>query len=211
MDDASRKSVLVLGADGRVGRHLLRLGAARGLEVRGQSRPGSQPPEGAVGADPRDPTALAGLLEGCDAALYVLGYRGRGRVRFFSETTAALIEAMRRSCVRRLILVTGVGAGETRGHGGFWYDKVIFPLFTGAFYKDKERQEALVRESGLDWTLVRPAPFSQCAGHGPMQTLVRIGRGDALRRIRTEDVANFMLDELEHPQFRAQAVFIGWP
>ena len=151
------------------------------------------------------------MLKGCDAVLYVLGYRGRGHVTFFSETTAALMDAMRQSGVRRLIAVTGVGVGETRGHGGLWYDKVIYPLFTRDLYVDKERQEALIRSSGLDWTIVRPAPFSRRSGPGEMSALTQVGPGDVLRRIRTEDVARFMLDELKASRFVHQAVFIGWP
>jgi len=211
MDGSSHKAVLVLGADGRVGRHLIRLGLERGIEMRGQVRPNSPPSPNATAADPRDPVALAGLLKGCRAALYVLGYRGRGHVTFFSETTAALIAAMQQSGVQRLIAVTGVGAGETRGHGGLWYDKVIFPLFTRDLYADKERQEAMIRSSGLDWTVVRPAPFSRRSGKGRMRALTQVGPADVLRRIRTEDVASFMLDELETARFPGQTVFIGWP
>jgi NAD(P)H-binding len=55
--------------------------------------------------------------------------------------------------------VTGVGAGETKGHGGFVYDRILYPLFTKGIYADKDKQEDLVRQSQTDWTLVRPAPF----------------------------------------------------
>ena len=56
---------------------------------------------------------------GQDAVIYTLGFHGRGEVSFFSETTTALVAAMQASGLRRLITVTGVGAGYTKGHGGF--------------------------------------------------------------------------------------------
>jgi nucleotide-binding universal stress UspA family protein len=56
------------------------------------------------------------------------------------------------------VCVTGVGAGDTQGHGGFLSDRILYPLFTKGIYADKE-QEALIRDSAADWTIVRPAPF----------------------------------------------------
>ena len=58
--------------------------------------------------------------------------------------------------MKRLIAVTGLGAGDSRGHGGFIYDAVVFPLLLKRVYDDKDVQERIVRSSGLDWTIVRP-------------------------------------------------------
>lgn len=210
MTTQARGRILVLGGDGRVGARLVRLARERGWRVRARVRPPGRG-RGTCPANPTDFAALARLAEGCDAVLYALGYRGRGEVEFFSQTTRTLLAAMNARGVARLIAVTGVGAGETRGHGGFWYDRVIFPLFTRNLYADKERQEALIRSSGLDWTIVRPAPFSRRAGAGPLRVLTRVGSRDVLRRIRPQDVARFMIDELEQRRHVGQAVFIGWP
>ena len=56
------------------------------------------------------------------------------------------------------VAITGIGSGETRGHGGFIYDRIIYSLFTRNRYQDKTRQEALIATSELDWIIVRPAP-----------------------------------------------------
>jgi uncharacterized protein YbjT (DUF2867 family) len=58
--------------------------------------------------------------------------------------------------VNRLIAVTGLGAGDSRGHGGILYDAVVFPLLLKRAYDDKDVQEWIIRSSGLDWTIVRP-------------------------------------------------------
>jgi hypothetical protein len=56
--------------------------------------------------------------------------------------------------VKRLICVTGFGAGDSRGHGGFLYS-VAFHLLMGRVYDDKDVQERIVRRSKLDWVIAR--------------------------------------------------------
>jgi hypothetical protein len=63
---------------------------------------------------------------------------------------------MKTAGVKRLIAVTGLGAGDSRGHGGLLYDAVVFPLLLKRVYDDKDVQEWIIRSSGLDWTIVRP-------------------------------------------------------
>jgi hypothetical protein len=106
--------------------------------------------------------------------------------------------------------VTGVGAGETKGHGGFLYDRILYPLFTKGIYADKDVQEALIRNSGLEWTIVRPAPFRAHTPSGPLRAVTNVERV-TLRKVSRLEVASFLLDELEQNRFVRQAVFIGHP
>lgn len=55
--------------------------------------------------------------------------------------------AMNQHSVRRLICVTGVGDGETKGHGGFLYDRILYPLLTKGIYADKDKQERRISGS----------------------------------------------------------------
>ncbi len=167
------RRVAVLGASGAVGRRIVERLAKRGFSVAGQTR--SPDKLAAVAGiavhafDPRDSARLAEFVRGSDAVIFALGVDTIGATTLFSETTDALIAAMKAHGVRRLIAITGVGAGETRGHGGFFYDRIIFPLFTRKRYRDKERQEALIAASGLDWTIVRPARFSEQPASGAIE------------------------------------------
>ena len=166
--------LLILGASGGVGRLAVAEALAAGHIVTAQSRDAARldgMPEAVrrVAADPADAHALVAAVAGQDGVLYALGVRGLGETRVFSDTTRALIDVMQRCAVRRLVAITGVGAGETRGHGGWFYDRVIFPLFTARRYADKTRQEALIAASGLDWTVLRPAPFVRRAPRSPLE------------------------------------------
>lgn len=206
--------VLVLGASGGVGRRLLVRGLARGHAMRAQTRDKRRlagVPDGVevVAADPTDATALRALVAGQQAVIIALGTAPGRRTTLFSEVTAKLIPAMQTQGVRRLVAITGVGAGDTRGHGGLLYDWIIYPLFTRPLYEDKNRQEELVRQSTLDWVLVRPAPFKADAGPTPFQVITEVRPETQLRRITREEVADFVLDQLEHDRYLHKAPFIG--
>ncbi|WP_421999301.1 NAD(P)-dependent oxidoreductase [Reyranella sp.] len=206
--------VLLLGASGGVGRRLLEQGTKRGHVIRAQTRVLSRladAPAGVevVAADPTDAAALRALVAGQQAVVMALGATPGRRTTLFSDVTAKLILAMRAEGTTRLVAITGVGAGETRGHGGLLYDNVIYPLFTRPLYADKNRQEELVRRSALDWVLVRPAPFKSTSGMTPLQAITEIRPTTRLTRIKREEVATFVLDELTNDRYLHKAVFIG--
>ena len=56
---------------------------------------------------------------------------------------------MKAADFKRLIAVTGLGAGDSRGHGGLLYDAVVFPLLLKRVYDDKDVQEWIIKSSGL--------------------------------------------------------------
>jgi putative NADH-flavin reductase len=208
------KRIAVLGASGGVGRRVVDRLLARGAEVVCQTRNAATLADLAGRArarafDPRDVQALAEFVSGADAVIFALGTDRIGATTLFSEVTAALIPAMRSGSVRRLIAITGVGAGETRGHGGFLYDRVIFPLFTRRRYTDKDRQEALIAESGLDWVIVRPAPFADRAAPGPLRVVTEIRPGTKLTWITRDEVADFVVAQPDSDRYIGQRPFIG--
>lgn len=205
---------LLLGASGSVGRRILAQGLGRGHAIRAQTRDAArlagQPSEiEVVAADPTDAAALSALVRGQQAVVMSLGTAPGRRTTVFSDVTAKLCRAMAAEGVKRLVAITGVGAGETRGHGGFVYDRLVYPLFTRPFYEDKNRQEQLIRASSLDWVIVRPAPFKATAGSSPLQALVEIRPSTVLRRVTRDEVAAFVLDQLADDRYLRKAVFLG--
>lgn len=204
--------LLVLGASGGVGQELLRQAPARGHRVTAQTRmPGRIAPAPNVDelvGNPTDETFLRAACAGQDAVLVVLGADHYGATTLFSDTMAALISAMTAVGVRRVVVVTGVGVGETRGHGGWLYNHIIYPLFTRHRYLDKERQERLLETSPLRWTIVRPCPFADRA-QGALEVLTEIAPDLQLRAVTRAEVATFLLDEIEQGTFIGRKPFIG--
>lgn len=207
--------ILLIGASGRLGRSVLGQGRERRHTFTAQTRTSGKISESsgiraAVG-DPTDRPFLDRAVPGHDAVLFVLGIDHRRSTTLFSDATRALLEAMRAAGVRRLVAVTGIGAGDTRGHGGWFYNLFVFPLLTRNRYRDKDKQEALIEASGLDWTIVRPAPFSDAAPEGALRVYEHVPPGLQLNKVNPHEVATFILEELEQGRYVHKKPFIGHP
>lgn len=204
--------VLILGATGGSGRQILRALSARGDSVVAIVRPRPEAVDLAAGetiaGDARDPAVLDRALGGCDAVISALGEPVTlfGEVTVLSSATRELVGAMQRRGVRRLIAITGIGAGDSRGHGGWVYDRLILQLILRKVYQDKDRQEAIIRASGLDWIIVRPvmltngAPRGVQAASDPSQP-----HGSIITRA---DVADFIVAQLDSNRWIGQTPLI---
>jgi uncharacterized protein YbjT (DUF2867 family) len=207
------RKILVLGATGGTGRWIVSQALARGHEVVAMVRSLEKGRElkGAtlVVGDARDERTLRQALKGVDAVVSALGTPASPfkEVTLLSESTHALVAAMKAEGVGRLVAITGLGAGDSRGHGGFVFDKLIFPLLLRKVYADKDRQEAIVRQSGLEWVLVRPTILNDKPGGPAIRTLTDL-RGMHGGTISRQDVARFVLDQVTDDRWLRQAPLI---
>jgi putative NADH-flavin reductase len=212
---ATPAKVLVLGATGPTGRRIVSRALARGYQVTALVRSPAKANDlgGArlVVGDARDEKALREAVSGQDFVVSALGTPASPfrEVTLLSTATRALVNAMKAEQVARLVCITGIGAGDSIGHGGFVFDRVIFPLLLRKVYADKNRQEAIVRDSGLDWSLVRPAILNDKPGRGAIRALTDLGgfHGGGISR---EDVATFVLDEMLAGTWRHRSPLITW-
>ena len=98
--------------------------------------------------DIRDDQSVDKATEGQDAVISCIGIRPtRKPVTVFSVGIKNVLASMGKSGVERLIAVTGIGAGDSRGHGGFFYDKIFQPLLLKTIYEDKDREETMIKGS----------------------------------------------------------------
>ncbi len=206
--------VLILGATGSLGRHLLPQALAQGHAVSVLARDASKIGEAAglriLPGDALRAEDLDGAVAGQDAVIYALGRSQHSQATtLFSDSTRLLIEAMRRHGVRRLVAITGIGAGDSKGHGGWLYDWVIYPLFTRKTYEDKDRQEALIRASELDWVIVRPASFTDGPRGGKLRAETKLD-GVTMAKISRADTAAFVLEQLSSDRYLRQTPLVGY-
>jgi uncharacterized protein YbjT (DUF2867 family) len=162
-----------------------------------------------VEGDARDEGALVQGLQGCAGVISSLGtsispFR---EVTLLSTATRALVKAMNRQSVRRLVCITGLGAGDSRGHGGFVFDQLIFRLLLRKVYDDKNRQEGIVRASGLDWVLVRPMVLNDKPPRGQVRAMVDLA-GINGGEIPRADVATFVVEQLTSDEWLRKAPLI---
>lgn len=210
----AHKRVLVLGATGGTGRAIVqKLNALGHVPVALVRSPEKAKDLDAViiEGDARDPAALEKALANCDAVISALGtpvspFR---KVTMLSTATKAVVAAMQRQNVRRLVSITGIGAGNSRGHGGFLFDRIIMPLLLKKVYADKDRQEAIIAQSGLEWVVVRPAVLNDKPRHGDVRALLDLSgfHGGTITR---SDVADFVVDQVESDTFVGRTPLITW-
>ncbi|CCE11601.1 putative Flavin reductase [Bradyrhizobium sp. STM 3843] len=211
----TQPKILVLGATGGTGRLIVAQALARGYEVtmlvRAPDKASDLKGAKLVVSDARDERALREALKGQDVVISALGTPASPfrEVTALSQMTRTLVNAMKAEHVARLISITGIGAGDSVGHGGFLFDNVIFPLLLRKVYADKNRQEAIVRDSGLDWVLVRPSVLNDKPGGHTIRALTDLSgfHGGTISRA---DVASFVLDQVRDDTWLKRSPLITW-
>jgi uncharacterized protein YbjT (DUF2867 family) len=193
----SGMKILVIGATGPTGRLIVSEALVNKHEVTAAvRRPESAAlPAGVriVAADVTNASSLIEAVRGQEAVICSLGSKlSRKPTTLLSGGTTNLLSAMQVAGVRRLVCITGIGAGDSKGHGGFLYDRIIQPLLLSEIYKDKTRQEERVRESQTEWTLVRPATLSNGPKTGKIKVYTRLD-GVTVGKIPRADVAACVL------------------
>ena len=207
--------ILIVGATRGIGRQVLEQALAAGHAVTALVRdPGRLDAQHerlkVVKVDILNAASVALAMDGQEAVCCSIGVKTPWlTVPVFSEGTRNLLEAMKKSGVRRLVCVTGIGAGDSRGHGGFLFDRLFFPLLLRAIYADKDRQESLIRASGVDWVIVRPGFLT----NGPLTGRYRVATdlsGVTAGRISRADVAHFILQQLVAPSHLRQTPLLTY-
>lgn len=203
--------VLVIGASRGIGLETVKAALAAGHHVRALSRSAGRSGFSHVSLETRRGDALNvadidAALEGIDVVIQALGVTARALmapVSLFSEATRILVSAMEKRAVRRLISVTGFGAGDSRAAINC-FQRVPFRLFFGRAYDDKSVQESLIKASQLDWTIVRPGVLVP----GPASYRYKVLVEPAQWRngfISRADVADFLVKQVTTTQYLRQA------
>jgi putative NADH-flavin reductase len=201
--------ILIFGATGGTGRELVAQALQGGHDVTAFVRsPGKlsivDSRLSVVQGDIQRAEAIRAAIPGHDAVLSALGTRSLGQTTLLSNASREILASMQEHGVRRLIWESSLGVGETRGQLGPLYSWLLVPLLLRHVFADKERQEAIIKASPLEWTIVQPAALT----NGPRTGTYRVGacEGRLFPRISRADVAHFMLKELENPRHVRQSV-----
>lgn len=191
--------VLVAGAHGQVARHLVRMLVENGHEVRGLVRKEEQLSD--VEADGAEPVLcdleaeevdgeIGEAVSGCDAVVFAAG-AGPGSGEARKETmdyggAVKLIEAAEKSGARRYLMLSSTGADDPESR-----DEAMRP-----YLRAKARADERLRESSLDYTIIRPGRLTDDAGTGRIDAAESLGRYAEIPR---EDTAAVFAAALEAP------------
>jgi uncharacterized protein YbjT (DUF2867 family) len=198
--------LVVFGATGGTGRELVKQALGHGHSVRAFVRDPDKLKVihhrlEVVTGDVQDAKSVAAAVAGQDAVLCALGVNERKPNTILSDAVRTLTGAMKAEGVRRLLYVSSLGVGETKGQLGPIYNVVILPLLLKEIFADKETAEAVVRESDLDWTIVQPGRLTKARLTGKYRAGPGAAKGRWFPKIARADVADFMLNAVERKQF----------
>ncbi len=194
--------VLIVGASKGIGLETARQALDAAHDVRALARSAtaisdSNPRLEKIRGDALKTEDLEAALVGVDVVIQTLGV-GLGDlfrpVHLFSDATRVLIAAMRRQGVKRLICVTGFGAGDSRASISC-LQRLPFQILFGRAYDDKSLQEKLIKESELDWTIARPGVLTSGPRTGRYRIIVEASqwRNGIISRA---DVAEFIVRQI---------------
>jgi uncharacterized protein YbjT (DUF2867 family) len=210
----SVRRILVLGATGGTGRHVVEQAVAMDLDVtvlvrRPDRLPATSRPLRIVTGDIRaDSAAVRSAYAGQDAVVSALGigqsFKPHGLI---AHAAPLIVAAMREHGVRRLVFTSAFGVGAT------WQDVPLVPrLFMKTLlrdvYADKAAGERVIMGSGLDWTIVYPAGLT----NGPRSGTVRVGERLKLAgfpRVSRADVATVLLQQLNDRSFVGKGILVA--
>lgn len=206
--------VLVIGAGGKTGRLIVDCALAAGHSVKAlvhdtaslAEKPMSDGVQ-IVQGDVHDLATVGDAVRHCDAVIDALG----GKAPFLKtdlESSAArvVLQAMQAQKVRRLVVISVLGAGDSGPQSPFWYEHLFLPTFLHGALPDKNAMEAEVKASGVEWVLVRPPILTDDAATGIVRVIVE---HETAHKITRADLAKFLVDQLTDDAHLHTAVVIA--
>jgi uncharacterized protein YbjT (DUF2867 family) len=194
--------LLILGATGATGKHLLELALAAGHEVtvlvRDPASVAARPGLRVVGGRATVAAEVEAVVRGQDAVISTLGPRQNGDA-VCAEASAALVSAMKKEGVKRVVWLSAGGVGDSKPQiteASFVFGRIIMPLFLRRPYANHLIAEETFRGSGLDWTVPRPVQLVDEPTGKPVTAVPPSGKVGGLK-IARHDVAAFILREVE--------------
>ncbi len=198
--------IIIFGATGKTGQHIWRQALEQGHEVtaftRSANKIDSREVKGAQG-DIMDAAAVAAAVANHQAAIVALGSNGLRDKTTLSAGTRNVVDGMICHNVERLVVLSAAGVGESWGQISL-FARVLFRTMLHNIYADHTAQEAIVKESRLDWTIVRAAILKDAPASGHYTA----GKDEKVRHIARADVAEFLVKQVDDAAYQKRAVSI---
>ena len=161
--------------------------------------------------DIHDAASVSAAVAGHDAVIITASVGSlstfKAKPDYFSLGTIHAITAMKAHGVRRLVVLSAFGAGESRALAGFLLRTLMIDGFLKLPFVDHEVQERVTRESGLDFVIARPGRLTNGAARGTFVKTAKIEKVPS--SISRADLAAFLVESCESRAFVGQAVQLG--
>ena len=200
--------LIIFGATGKTGQHIWRQALDQGHDVTAFARSIDKIDSGdssvrVVQGDITDAGSVASAVAGHDAGIVALGSNGLRDKATLTTGTRNVVDGMTRHHVGRLVVVSAAGVGESWGQIT-WFPRLMFRTLLRNIYADHEAQEAVVRASALDWTIVRAAILKDEPASGEC-TASNTG---SVGHVNRADLADFLVRQVNDEAWSKQAVSV---
>lgn len=198
----------IIGASGGIGMHLVKQALADGHQVTGLVRSPEKltvthPNLKVIKGSAENADDIAKLVAEQDVICDCLGTKNVTKPQtMFSKSAENIAKVIKPE--QLLIAVTGLGAGESKGHCSYLYDNLFQPLILKRQYDDKNRQEKIIKEKIARWIIVRPGFLSNGKHTGQYRAITEF-TGKHGARISRADVADFILSQAKSPTLLGKA------
>jgi putative NADH-flavin reductase len=191
--------LVIFGSTGPTGRELVSQALQKGHDVTAVARdPAAVDATPArlqvVRADVLDRSSIDGVLSGVDAVLSAIGTHGRQPTTVYSMGTSNIRDVMHQAGVRRFVGISAlpVASRTELGPAERWIVVPLLSMFFGEMYTDMTRMEQMLRDSDLDFTIMRPPQLTNEPATGRYRTAIN-RRLPRARKISRADLAAEML------------------
>jgi len=205
-------NLAIIGGTGKTGKELLKQGLEAGHHITALVRnPKKVKIQHAnlkvVQGNVLNTADLEGIFKGKDAVLSALGHkRFLGPSHILSQGTENILQAMKTDTVSRFICITSMGINDNRFKLGLYYTLFVIPFIVFFYFCDKAKQERLIMESDLNWTIVRPGQLTNGKKRMQYKHGANLGSYILTKMISRADVAHFMLKQLNENSYSRKTV-----
>lgn len=205
--------VIIFGSTGTIGQLLIQQALDKGYQVTAFARKTEKIQIAhqhltKVKGDVMDFDSVNHAIKNHDVAIVVLGAGRKGIVR--SVGTKNIIQAMKQNGIKRLICQSTMGVGDSRGNLNFFWKYMMFGWLLRPAYLDHIQQEKYVRDSDLDWTIVRPGEFTD----GELTRHYKHGFSATDKSIKLKisrlDVVDFLLNQITDLRYLHKAPSLSY-
>ncbi|MGA8855420.1 MAG: SDR family oxidoreductase [Christiangramia sp.] len=200
-------NILIIGGTGKTGKEIIKQGLELGYSITALVRNPmkikiNHPKLIIKKGNVLKPESFGDTFQGKDAVLSALGHkRFIIKSTILSEGTKNIIAEMQKQKVKRFICITSLGINDSRFKLGLYYTLFTIPFILFFYFLDKSKQEKIIKQSNLNWTIVRPGQLTNGKKRTKYKHGENVGNYILTKTISRADVAHFMLNQIKDKKY----------
>jgi len=156
-----------------------------------------------------DQAAIEQALHGKELVISALGKKPTWSDTSMSQATDCIVQAMEKTGTKRMIMISTLGIKETKGMMGFFFTYVLQSVLLKNNFSEKEKQEAILQNSNINWIAVRPSLLTNGTRTGKYKE--GFPAGEKINpKISRADVADFIVKNVLTTTYNKVAVNLSY-